>query len=336
MTYVATRQKVHNRGVPPTTFLDELVAWGRIADSEIFALNAYDDVYSSVRSSLGPWKEGNHRRAVMLEVMRVLAGFESSWVWTAGRDVTNASSITPETIEAGAWQVSANSINFGPELKALVIRNVGSLDGNRFQAEMKTNHQFAMEYIARLLRRTTRHNGPVKRHEIDKWLKRDAVAEFQILLQTHAPNDPTRLNDLIAKWNSYRESVSEPSRYEQIASDLYKVRNPGWRGNPPLSFWPRYLLDPDDSMMAAVEHYFLCRSWVGSGKYPAWQVQAMNVIYDTGKMFGLAPRHNPNKPVSPLTAIQIAAKAAGIRDGSADLAKSGKKSPLISAPPKYY
>lgn len=99
---------------------------GRIADSEIFALNAYDDVYSSVRSSLGPWKEGNHRRAVMLEVMRVLAGFESSWVWTAGRDVTNASSITPETIEAGAWQVSANSINFGPELKALVIRNVGS------------------------------------------------------------------------------------------------------------------------------------------------------------------------------------------------------------------
>jgi hypothetical protein len=115
--------------------------------------------------------------------MRVLAGFESSWDWTAGRDITNASSVTPETIEAGAWQVSANSVNFGPELKELVIRKVGSLDGNEFQAAVKKNHEFAMEYIARLLRRTTHHNGPVKRHEIDEWLRRDAVAEFQNLLQ---------------------------------------------------------------------------------------------------------------------------------------------------------
>jgi hypothetical protein len=182
MTYLATKQKVHNRGVPPTGFLDELVAWGRVADEEIFAPNSHDDVYSSVKSSLGPWKDGNHRRAVMLEVMRVLAGFESSWDWTAGVDVTNESSITPDTIEAGAWQVSANSVNFGPELKALVIKNIGSLDGDKFQAEIKRNHEFAMEYIARLLRRTTRHNGPVKRHEIDEWLRRDAVAEFQKLL----------------------------------------------------------------------------------------------------------------------------------------------------------
>jgi hypothetical protein len=129
MTYVATKQKVHNRGIPPTGFLDELVAWGRVADEEIFAPNSHDDVYSSVKSSLGPWKDGNHRRAVMLEVMRVLAGFESSWDWTAGVDVTNESSITPDTIEAGAWQVSANSVNFGPELKVLVIKTIGSVDG---------------------------------------------------------------------------------------------------------------------------------------------------------------------------------------------------------------
>ena len=186
MTYIATRQKVHNRGVPPTAFLDELVAWGKIANNEIFEPNAHDDIYSSVKSSLGPWQEGNHRRAVMLEVMRVLAGFESSWEWADGVDVTNASSITPDTIEAGAWQVSANSVNFGPELKALVIRTIGSLDGNKFQAEIKQNHEFAMEYIARLLRRTTHHNGPVKRHEIDEWLKKDAVAEFQNLLDAQA------------------------------------------------------------------------------------------------------------------------------------------------------
>jgi hypothetical protein len=183
MTYVATRQKVSNRGIPPTAFLDELIAWGRIADPGIFAPNGNEDVYSSVKPALGPWQDGEHRRAVMLEVMRVLGGFESSWKWTAGRDVTNASSVTPDTIEAGAWQVSANSIGFGPELKELVLRKVGSLDGDKFQAAMKADHDLAMEYIARLLRRTTHHNGPVKRHEIDEWLRRDAVDEFQRLLR---------------------------------------------------------------------------------------------------------------------------------------------------------
>ena len=150
------------------------------------------------------------------------------------------------------------------------------------------------------------------------------------------PNDTLRLNNLIAMWKAYRASLPEPKRYEQIASDLYKVRNPEWRGNPPLSAWPQHLLDPDDSIVAAVEHYFLCRAWVGSGKYPAWQVQAMNMIYDTGKMLGITPRHNPNNPTSPLTALQIAAKAAGIRDGSADLIMSGKSAPLVAMPPKYF
>jgi hypothetical protein len=55
---------------------------------------------------------------------------------------------------------------------------VGSLDGNAFQQAMKTNHPLAMEYIARLLRRTVDHNGPVKRHEIDAWLRPEAVEEF--------------------------------------------------------------------------------------------------------------------------------------------------------------
>ena len=120
----------------------------------------------------------------MLEVMRLLAGFESSWDWNAGRDSTNPTSVTPDTIEAGAWQVSANSMAFGQELKDLVMNVVGSLDGNAFQQAMKTNHPLAMEYIARLLRRTVNHNGPVKRHEIDAWLRPDAVEEFLDLLST--------------------------------------------------------------------------------------------------------------------------------------------------------
>ena len=182
MSYTATKQKVANRGVPPDSFLDELVAWGRQAPDEIFAPNPNDDVYSSVVGTLGPWQGLPHRRAAMLEVMRVLAGFESSWKWTEGRDTTNPTTVTPDTIEAGAWQVSANSMNFGQELKDLVMAQVGTLDGTEFQKAMKENHPLAMEYIARLLRRTTRHNGPVLRHEIDPWLHRNAVAEFQALL----------------------------------------------------------------------------------------------------------------------------------------------------------
>jgi hypothetical protein len=178
----ATKQPVSNRGIPPDNFLDQLVAWGRTAPDDIFAPNSQTDIYSNVFGVLGPWEDLRHRRAVMLEVMRVLAGFESSWDWEAGVDVTNPTSTTPDTIEAGAWQVSANSMGVGEELKDLVLTKVGSMNGNDFQRAMKQNHQLAMEYIARLLRRTVNHNGPVKRHEIDPWLRKDAVMEFRDLL----------------------------------------------------------------------------------------------------------------------------------------------------------
>lgn len=180
--YQATKQHVLNRGVAPDAFLDELVAWGKSAPDEIFAPNTTSDIYSSVKNTLGPWTGLLHRRAVMLEVMRVLGGFESSWDWSAGRDTTNSTSVTPNTTEAGLWQVSANAMNFGAELKALVQSRIGTLDGEAFQAAMKQDHTLAMEFIARLLRRTTAHNGPILRHEIDPWLRRDAVNEFLELI----------------------------------------------------------------------------------------------------------------------------------------------------------
>jgi hypothetical protein len=155
MKYKSLKQKVLNRGIPTDDFLYQLIAWGKQAPDELFAPNTFNDIYSSVKNTLGPWEGIKHRRAVMLEVMRVLAGFESSWNWNAGRDTSNPTSVTPETIEAGAWQVSANSINFGTELKDLVLAKVGTIDGNAFQKAMRENHSLAMEYIARLLRRTT-------------------------------------------------------------------------------------------------------------------------------------------------------------------------------------
>ena len=66
MAYKATKQRVHNRGVPPDGFLDQLVAWGKIAPYEIFASNSERDVYWSVFGTLGPWQGPSHRRAVML------------------------------------------------------------------------------------------------------------------------------------------------------------------------------------------------------------------------------------------------------------------------------
>ena len=192
MAYKALKQRVLNRGVPPDSFLNELVAWGKTAPADIFVANSARDIYSNVVGVLGPWQGLGHRRSVMLEVMRVLAGFESSWNWNEGRDTNNPTSVKPDTIEAGAWQVSANSMGFGPELKALVQARAGSVTGNDFQRAMKRDHVLAMEYIARMLRRTVDHNGPVKRHEIDSWLHKDAVAEFLGLLYPYGdfPQSP--------------------------------------------------------------------------------------------------------------------------------------------------
>src|SRR5260370_41502737 len=124
----ATKQRVFSRGVPRNGFLDELVVWGRNAPDEIFIRNSNTDIYSSVFGVLGPWGDLRHRRAVMLEVMRVLAGFESSWDWEAGVDVTNPTSTTPDTIEAGAWQVCANSMGFWGVPENLGLTQAGSRD----------------------------------------------------------------------------------------------------------------------------------------------------------------------------------------------------------------
>src|SRR5260370_32510240 len=119
MPFHATKQPVSTRGIPPDNFLDQLVAWGRTAHDDIFAANSQTDIYSNVFGVLGPWGDLRHRRAVMLEVMRVLAGFESSWDWEAGVDVTNPTSTTPDTIEAGPLESRANPTGFGWGLENL-------------------------------------------------------------------------------------------------------------------------------------------------------------------------------------------------------------------------
>ena len=181
--FVACREKVHNRGRPPVAFLNELVDWGVSAPDEIFSRNDKVDIYSSVKNELGPWTFDLERRAAMLEVLRVLAGFESSWDWNAGRDTTNPSSNTPCTEEAGILQCSGNSMDIDNSLKELLRAASGNTDCDTFRATTKANHPFALEYCARLLRFTVSHHGPVKGRHIHEFLRRDAMAELLGILQ---------------------------------------------------------------------------------------------------------------------------------------------------------
>ena len=182
MIFIATKSPVSNRGVPPDSFLTALVNWGKYASDSIFAVNNEPhDVMNSIKPELGPWKSSLHRRAALLETMRVLAGFESSWDWNEGVDSTNPTSNTPETAEAGIFQISYNSRSFGKDLKDMLAAEEIQ-HGDQFQIITKQDHAFAMEYGARLFRHTVMHNGPLKRREVNPFLSRAAVDEFMSML----------------------------------------------------------------------------------------------------------------------------------------------------------
>ena len=174
----ALLQIVDNRGAPPEAFLNELIAWGRTAPADIFEKNERFDIYSMTSPRLGPYPSLNRRKAVMMEVLRVLAGFESSWRWNEGKDASNPTENTLDTESAGPFQISANSMYLDASLRACAGRYGVIKDSKAFRALMMTSHVFAFEYTARLLRVNLQHNGPVKRSEILPWLKRNAVDAF--------------------------------------------------------------------------------------------------------------------------------------------------------------
>lgn len=178
-----TKSRVLNRGKPPDSFLIELVAWGRSAHEDIFASNPNPaDIYAYIKPILGPWESLLHRRAAMLEAMRVHAGFESSWNWKEGVDTSAQDRRDPETQETGIFQVSFDSTYLGNKaMKPYVVAHGVNTAGS-FIREMKIRHGLAMEYYARLVRVNVQWAGPIKRHEIDDWLSRKSVAEFQGLL----------------------------------------------------------------------------------------------------------------------------------------------------------
>lgn len=181
--YKACLSRVHG-SVPPVSFLDELVDWALLAPDDIFLPNADFDIYSSVVRQLGPYGFPVHRKAVMLEVLRVLAGRETMWDWNHGVDTGKTGPKTSHNEEAGAFQCSATSLDLDAGLMDYARATLGATDDATFIAGTKSNHRFAIEYAARLLRVTIRHHGPILHGHIHAELKRDAVKEFRGHLET--------------------------------------------------------------------------------------------------------------------------------------------------------
>lgn len=181
--YKACLASIPNQGRCPVSFLDAIIDNLNPLPDPVFAPNAITDIYSIVSPILGPWTGILHRKAAMCEVLRVTAAFESGWTWNEGADTTAG----PETSlqeEAGAWQVSANSMPLSPDgsLSQCVLRHAGKTDPLTFIAAMKSNHPLAVEYVARLFRFNTRWSGPTNRGWTAQTVSRAAVAEFQTFL----------------------------------------------------------------------------------------------------------------------------------------------------------
>ena len=120
----------------------------------------------------------------MLEVLRCLAGLETMWDWNHGVDAGKKVAKTSHNEEAGAFQVSADSMGNGQSLKDYAQATLGATDDATFISGMKSNHAFAIEYTVRLLRITINHHGPfVRSRSIYGQLNRAAVKEFRDYLE---------------------------------------------------------------------------------------------------------------------------------------------------------
>ncbi len=181
--FVFSKARVLNRGRPPDEFLLELVEWAKGAPMELFAPNPEpDDIYTYVKPVLGPWTSVEYRRGVMLEVMRVHAGFESSWNWNEGVEQSNQTSMSHiEGQETGVFQVSFDStyIANGRMKPYALLHDIDT--PQKFIPKMKSDHVLALDYYAHLVRFNVQWAGPVKRHEIDDWLSRKSADELRVL-----------------------------------------------------------------------------------------------------------------------------------------------------------
>ena len=185
-TVSACLQKVSNRGVPPLSVVQDIIAEVKATPDSVFAVNENADIYSLVKPELGPYPSIKNRKAVMADVLIVLAGFESSWDYTEGRDLS-ASNTGACTMEAGMFQTSGNANAFSPTLGVFQKAKCGNNTCDGFRACAKApgsafKKEFTIGHTIRLLRFTTKHHGPLVRKEVNKWLSKSCVSQIEALL----------------------------------------------------------------------------------------------------------------------------------------------------------
>ena len=135
-----------------------------------------------------------------------------------------------------------------------------------------------------------------------------------------------------AWWLHHKNIKSPVERSKRIQKDIFEIRN-GILGQTGL---PAQLRTADDEVLAALEHYFLCRWWVGSGRYPSWEVWGMVALYNISKEVGVTPRFNASRPPTPLSNMQMIFQQQGICSGEKDLAASGNEAATVAMPPLYF
>ena len=183
MNFAETKHAVPNQGVPPDDFLVALVKFGRSAPDELFVENPNRDIYVAIGSALGPLTDLAKRKAAGLEALRVLGAEESDWNWNEGVDKTNKTSMSHiEGQETGIFQVSADSMALDPSLREFIVSELDNDKPQSFIDGMKQNHELAIEYAWRLLRVSTRWDGPINRGVLTKHLWKPAFEEFAELL----------------------------------------------------------------------------------------------------------------------------------------------------------
>ena len=188
-TYIAVRHPVSAQHPnAPIPFLDDLIDAIDPLPDDVFAENAVHDIYAVMKGSLGPYTGLLHRKAVMCEVLRVQAAFESDWNWHEGVDINNLHSKTHLSgEETGAFQVSFDSTALGHST-LLPFAGAHQIDTpEKFIPAMKNDHRLAVEYCARLLRINTSWCGTINDpSKVISHVRRDAVAEFQTFLHVGA------------------------------------------------------------------------------------------------------------------------------------------------------
>ncbi|MEO8856312.1 MAG: hypothetical protein ABI343_04915 [Burkholderiaceae bacterium] len=149
-----------------------------------------------------------------------------------------------------------------------------------------------------------------------------------------------RVRSVATIWCGQPSSLPLGDRLAQIAGQLYRYRNPPTADPSAMTKWtaffaslPKGSVDPDEEVMAAVEHYFYARSQVANGEYSAMNMKAMVLGYQLLKKAGVDLRHNKNNPTTVPSKLQQQWALTGVAQGTSDLSSGNSDRKRKNQPP---